>query len=95
MTYTLSKLAEKDIEKLIEGPLLRFGVERTEQYQRNLEKCLVLLSEEPKIGAAVDEIRKGYRKFPHESHVVYYKVRRRDIFIVRILHERMSRSQLN
>ena len=95
MRYTLSKIAEKDIEKLIEGSLLRFGIERTEKYQQELHRCLVLLSEEPKIGVAVDQIRKEYRKFPHDSHVIYYKVRRRDIFIVRVLHERMSHSQLN
>lgn len=93
MKYRLSKLAEQDIEIMLEGSLQRFGIEQTERYYRSLEQCLVLLGNESDIGISVDEIRKGYRKFPHQSHVIYYKRRRRDVFIVRVLHERMHERQ--
>ncbi len=34
--------------------------------------------------------RPGYRRFPHESHVVFYKIEAQDIFVVRVLHKSMD-----
>ncbi|SMN10753.1 hypothetical protein SPBRAN_928 [uncultured Candidatus Thioglobus sp.] len=31
-----------------------------------------------------------YHKFPYKSHIVYYKIRKNDVLIVRLLHERMN-----
>jgi len=42
------------------------------------------------MGSAADDIRPGYRRFPHESHVIFYMVDAEDILIVRILHKRMD-----
>jgi toxin ParE1/3/4 len=90
MIYTLSKRAEKDIEEMIESSFLQFGTAQTEKYKQGLEQCFNFLSGDPKIGISVEHLREGYRKFPHQSHVIYYKIRKRGIFIVRVLHERMS-----
>ena len=37
--------------------------------------------------------RKGYRSLPVENHVVFYRIRDKDIEIVRILHQRMEVNQ--
>ena len=90
MKYTLSKQAESDVERLIKSSYLSFGFEVTDKYQKGLNNCFNLLASEPSIGISADSLRSKYRKFPYKSHVVYYKVRQKDIFIVRLLHERMN-----
>lgn len=55
-----------------------------------LTRCLELLGENPELGFTAEDIRSGYRRFPHESHVIYYTLDSRDIFIVRILHKSMD-----
>ncbi len=43
------------------------------------------------MGKACDEIRAGYRKLAHGSHVIYYKQPSDDdVLIVRILHATMD-----
>ena len=91
MKYTLSKQAESDIRNLIKHAYLSFGFEITDKYQKGLNSCFSLLASEPSIGVSADGLRVQYRKFPYKSHVVYYKVRKKDIFIVRLLHERMDK----
>lgn len=45
----------------------------------------------PEIGRACDEVREGYRKFPHGAHIIYYKVpTTEELLIVRILHTTMD-----
>ena len=49
------------------------------------------LTKNPEMGRACDEVREGYRKFPHVSHVIYYKQHDADLLlIVRILHATMD-----
>lgn len=49
------------------------------------------LAKNPLMGRTCDEIREGYRKFPHGSHVIYYKLHKDDdLLIVRILHTTMD-----
>ncbi len=90
MKYTLSKQAGRDVKKLIQSSYSNFGFDVTNKYQRGLNNCFSLLASEPSIGVSADSLRSEYRKFPYKSHVVYYKARKKDIFIVRLLHERMN-----
>ena len=91
MKYTLSKQAESDVKNLIRRSYLSFGFEITDKYQKELTNCFSLLASEPSIGTSAEGLRTQYRKFPYKSHVVYYKVRKKDIFIVRLLHGRMDK----
>ena len=43
------------------------------------------------MGRACDDIREGYRKFPHGGHVIYYRQSgEEELLIVRILHMTMD-----
>lgn len=42
------------------------------------------------MGVAAEDIRYGYRRFPHESHVIFYKATRTGILVVRVLHQHMK-----
>lgn len=93
MTYKLSEAAAKDIEDILEQSLLEFGPLQTERYYKALKRCLELLSENPGLGITADDIRPGYRRFAHKSHVIFFRDFGGGMLVVRILHERMDVSR--
>ena len=88
--YELSDVAAKDIEQNLDRSVVDFGLLQTELYYHSLKNCLDLLGENPNLGSIADDIRPGYRRFVHESHVIFYQDTGRGILIVRILHKRMD-----
>lgn len=88
--YELTEAAAGDIEAIFEDSVERFGFARTEAYVGSLQRCLTLLGTNPEMGVAADDIRHGYRRFPHESHVIFYKATRTGIIVVRVLHQHMK-----
>lgn len=88
--YELSAAAAADIEGILSASLETFGDEQTQRYVATLEQCLTLLAMNPAMGASAVEIRAGYRRFPHESHTIFYIEIPRGIRGVRVLHQRMD-----
>jgi len=88
--FILSNAANKDIEKLLEHSVLAFGVAQTEVYFNSLKRCLLSLAENPAMGHSAEDIKTGYRRFAHQSHVIFYQIQEKDIFIVRILYKAMD-----
>lgn len=66
---------------------------QTERYYESLKRCLALLGKYPGLGGTADDIRSGYRRFAHESHVIFFRTSERGILVVRILHKRMDASR--
>ena len=91
--YKLSKAAEQDIENILAYSYRTFGEKVAENYFIGLKECLQTLSENPLIGINSDSLRKGYFRHPHQSHIVFYKLKTNGIFIVRILHKNMDIKQ--
>ena len=91
--YKLSEAAAHDIEQLLDQSILDFGLLQTEAYYHDLTHCLALLADNPEMGNSAEEIRSGYRRFPHASHVIFYTQQNDHILIIRILHKRMDVSR--
>jgi toxin ParE1/3/4 len=90
LRYKLSEAAARDIDEILEQSLVEFGVRQMETYYTLLMRRLELLGGNPAIGSVAEDIRPGYRRFPHESHVIFYTIRTEDVLVVRILHQRMD-----
>ena len=88
--FKLSGAAARDIEIILERSMIDFGIRQTEQYYNSLKKCLEHLGKNPKMGVDVVDIQFAYRRFSHQSHVIFYRINDEGIFIVRILHKRMD-----
>ena len=88
--YSFSQAAAMDVENFLERSLKDFGWTQTEQYYISLKKCLEWLSANPGMGNSADDLKPGYHRFPHRSHVIFYTITGNDIFIVRILHKSMD-----
>ena len=89
----LSEAAARDIEDILGQSLLDSGPLQAEKYYESLKHCLELLGEHPGMGTIAENVRAGYRRFPHESHVVFSRVSQRGILVVRVLHKRTDVSQ--
>jgi toxin ParE1/3/4 len=89
-TIELSAAAAKDIEAILDQSVAEFGLLRAEEYYESLKRCLELLSENPGMGSTAERVRPGYRRFSHESHVVFSRVSEGGILVIRVLHARMD-----
>lgn len=68
-----------------------WGVDKRRSYLKQLDTCFTQLASNPELGVAVDFVAQGYRKFPHGSHLIFYKLNSEDIVeIIRVLHKRMD-----
>ena len=88
--YALTEEATGDIKNILERSITDFGLQQTELYYNSLKNCLELLGINPEMGGVADDIMPGYRRFPHQSHVIFYQTVENGILIVRILHKRMD-----
>lgn len=71
--------------------MAQFGDAQTTAYMAGIEEAVNLLATYPEMGAQFAHERSGriYRRYRCGSHVIYYRKRDIDIFVVRLLHERM------
>jgi len=88
--YILSQKASKDLVIIFQYTYKNFAISQAEAYLSELEKCFVMLSNQPDLAHKIEDIRKGYFRYLCRKHVVYFKVRQDDIFIVRVLHQQMK-----
>lgn len=88
--YRLSQLAAEDFAAIYEYTLLSFGVVQADAYTEHLERTFYLLATSPGMGCECSEIGEGVRRHAHHQHAIFYRPREGDIFIIRILHQRMD-----
>ncbi len=88
--YKISKLANNDIDSIINYTINNFGTQAMISYHSSLEQCFQTIEKNPEIGLKSDFIIKDYYRFNHRSHVVYYQVTESGILIIRVLHQSMD-----
>jgi len=90
VTVWISKLADVDLLSIWEYALETWGVVQADSYISSINECVVQLDAFPEAGRSVEEIRTGYRRIKHFSHVIYFRPVPGGVQIVRIRHERMD-----
>ena len=88
--YKLSRKAEQDIELLYRYTIAQFGVNQATAYVEGLIEKFELLVKYPQLGKEADHLAPNIRSLIYQSHTIYYKPRQNDIFIVRVIHQRME-----
>ena len=90
-TFTLTQKAKTDLKVIATHIQRRWGKPQRMLYAKQFDDAFHLLAETPEVGSSCDFIKQGYRKFPIGSHMLFYRqVRKAEIEIVRILHQRMD-----
>lgn len=90
MTYRLSKKADQDFAGIYRYTYKEFGEHQADKYTDSLEACFLLLCDSPRIGRKVDYISTGLYQHEHQEHLIFYRIRKQEIFIVRLLHKSMD-----
>jgi toxin ParE1/3/4 len=88
--YKLSNLAAEDFAAIYEYTLLNFGARQADAYTDDLDSTFRLLSSSPLMGYECQELADEVRRHDHQRHVIFYRRREKDIFIIRILHQQME-----
>lgn len=89
--FRLSEAADSDLRKIAEETLERWGKDQRDGYLTEMFDAFERLAETPDIAMQLDGVRKGYRKFPQGSHIIFFrKSAIHNIEIIRVLHKRID-----
>jgi toxin ParE1/3/4 len=86
-SFRLSPRAKRDLDEIWDYTEANWGFTQAEAYLRQIERSVLAIAADPRLGRSCDEIREGYRKYLTGSHVIFYRIVARHIEIVRILHQ--------
>ena len=90
-SFDLTKSAQADLKAIARFTQERWGVRQRNAYLKEIDQVFRSLAKNPMLGRACDEVREGYRKLPHGSHVIYYKQHDAELVqVIRILHAAMD-----
>ena len=92
--YRLSQEARKDLMDIAIYGDKNFGVVQSDKYRDQLKLHFELLAKPPKLFAAVDYIKPGYRRSVCNKHSVYYRIDNEDVEIIRVLGRQDHRKAL-
>lgn len=88
--YALSNQADRDLTEIYIFSYRQFGQSQADAYLLTLDETFLSLAENPHLGRKIDAIRKGYFRYEHISHSIFYKIKGKDILVVRVLHQKMD-----
>jgi len=91
--FSLTNAAKNDLVGIAKYTQQRWGVGQRDKYLAQLDDMFHQLADNPELGKRCDYIKRGYRKFPIASHVIYYRTASSQIEIIRVLHKRMDVSE--
>ncbi len=89
-SYVFTEKAERDLEKIIDYTVERWGDIRAIQYIELLQEAAQLLASNPDIGVKRDSLLTALLSFPCQSHILYYLKDSHGVSIIRVLHSSMD-----
>lgn len=82
--------ARRDLKTIWLYSFENFGVDQADKYFDELESAMKTIQDNPLIGVSCDYIRAGYRQFKVNEHYIFYRITKKTINIVRVLHDSMQ-----
>lgn len=86
----ISAKAQRDLEEIWTYSVSSWDEGQTVAYVGQVRAALDLLLANPGLARSADDVRPGLRKFTVGSHVLYIRLDRTSLRLVRILHGRMD-----
>ena len=88
--YELAAAAEADLAAIADYTIETFGIEQARRYRDGLMTAFQTLAETPRLGRDASHIRRGYRRFEHRSHTIFYRITGTGVRVMRVLHKSMD-----
>ncbi len=85
-SFVLSRSTQDDLDELFEYGENQFGKAKAIAYLEGLNTCFNMLASYPDIGKSRDEVKQGLFSFPYQSHIVFYRIFKQHVRIVRVLY---------
>ena len=86
LKYKLSVPAKNDLEDIFDFGVLKFGNAQSLKYLEELEKIILLLSDNPEIGRSRNDIKQDLVCYSYKSHIIFYRIYAKHIRIIRVLY---------
>ena len=90
LPYTLSKKAVSDLEEIWLYPVEKWSVDQADRYYNLIFDEIHFICKNINAGKTKDHVRKGYRASKVKLHLIFYRIQKNTVEIIRILHERMD-----
>ena len=84
--YVLSEKTKADIDEIYEFGEGKFGQDQAIKYLIGLEEQFEKLSANYRIGRTRNDIKKGLYSLPYISHIIFYRILKDRLRIVRVLY---------
>ena len=85
-----SRRARADLRGIWSYTIEHWGKGQAEAYLALIEGAVDAIVDNPELGRPCNEVRQGYRKHLVGSHVLFYRIEGKAIFVIRVLHGRMN-----
>lgn len=84
--------ADSDLFNIYLYTYKTWGVTQADKYTDGLREAIAFLAQEPGRPGTVDcsALRPGYRSYHHQRHLIFYRVVKDALEIIRILHDSMD-----
>ncbi|MBY9066677.1 type II toxin-antitoxin system RelE/ParE family toxin [Hyphomonas sp. WL0036] len=82
----LSRQALVDLQAIYRQGVRQFGEQQAISYQRALHEAFRLISEFPEANRVRTEFARPYRIQRHEAHLIFYRIEKGEVYIVRVRH---------
>ena len=82
--------AEEDLISIWRWSAREWSEEIADRHLFDIENACDRLIDDPMFGRARDELIRGVRSVPAHPHLVFYRIARRQVEVVRVLHQRMD-----
>ena len=83
--YIVASGCEAEIVEIVEN-IADDDIHAAVAFYKRLRDVFSLLSENPRIGRERNDISEGLRSFPVGAYLIFYRMRTREISIVRVIH---------
>ncbi|MFD0799266.1 type II toxin-antitoxin system RelE/ParE family toxin [Maribacter chungangensis] len=85
-SYIISVKAKRDIKSIAKYTIKEFGERQSLKYAKGLKKVLEELANNPELGKRYVAVKnKMLLRYRYKSHVIFYYMNQKGIFIVRVL----------
>ncbi|MFM9837718.1 MAG: type II toxin-antitoxin system RelE/ParE family toxin [Cyclobacteriaceae bacterium] len=86
----IQEAAYKDLEDIWTYTLETWSIGQADKYYNDIIAAIEFLCANPKSGKSAEHLRKGYRFFKINSHLIFYIFSDSELNVIRILHSQMD-----
>ena len=81
----VSPLAQADVDEIWDH-IARDSIRNADRFVDRLEQRFGVLAANPRLGVARDDLRPGLRRFGYGRYLIYYRLIRDGIEVLRVVH---------